>query len=419
MPATAERNSFRMMVPLRLAEGDLPADAEKPTAWIQVAREGEWIHDHYGTFSLTADDLANMVMRFTSGPRDVMVDYNHASFSYDPEHAKAAGWVKELEIRGTELWALVEWTPKAAQMIRDGEYRFISPELDYEVTSKESGEVLGTMLLAVGLVNRPFIEGMAPVELREGAAAELFVLSETVCRPKLSVPPTSGDLPAKQGAFKMNDDRIRELLKLAVDVAITDEHRTQAVVALETENTQLREAAAAAVAASEGQVLVPEAEHAELLQLREQTKGAVVLTADEARQLKEDAKAGREAKTTLELKEREELVDKAIRDRKVYPAERTDLLALAEGPGLAKVRKLIEARPVMEHLLNQEAGSGDGGIGLADREKVAKWIEDKAVTYRTDPHKLSEHQALQRAQTDARREFGEETYNAYKFGRAA
>ena len=64
-----------------------------------------------------------------------------------------------------ELWADVEWTETAAGYIRAGEFRYISPEWDMDYRSEKTDTKIGPALLAIGLVNRPFLSGMAPVEL--------------------------------------------------------------------------------------------------------------------------------------------------------------------------------------------------------------------------------------------------------------
>src|SRR3990167_4035441 len=115
---TMSKKAFRVMTPLALQD-EMPGADGGVSSWIQVARTGEWAHDVYGRFSLTKDDFANMLKVFeSSANREIMVDYNHASFSWDPHHAKAAGWARELEVRGDGLWARVAWTPHAADMIR-------------------------------------------------------------------------------------------------------------------------------------------------------------------------------------------------------------------------------------------------------------------------------------------------------------
>jgi len=86
---------------------------------------------------------------------DIQFDYEHQSdlTEKNGRPAPAAGWIKELESREDGIWGRVEWTPKAAAMIADKEYRYASPVFTFQ---KESGE-LGR-LESAGLVGRPNLE---------------------------------------------------------------------------------------------------------------------------------------------------------------------------------------------------------------------------------------------------------------------
>lgn len=82
---------------------------------------------------------------------DVAIDYDHqadyAEFNGQP--APAAGWIKELEARPDGIWGRVEWTPKAAEHIKNKEYRYISPSF-YRT---KAGVV--TCIYGAALTNRP------------------------------------------------------------------------------------------------------------------------------------------------------------------------------------------------------------------------------------------------------------------------
>lgn len=91
-----------------------------------------------------------------AGGTDLVVDYDHQSiFAAVPKvggTAPAAGWIKELEVRDNGLWGRVEWTERAAQAIKAGEYRYISPVY----THKKTGEL--TVLICAGLTNTPNLD---------------------------------------------------------------------------------------------------------------------------------------------------------------------------------------------------------------------------------------------------------------------
>jgi phage I-like protein len=75
-------------------------------------------------------------------------DYFHST--YNPmavgEAKKAAGQF-EPEIRPDGLWyTRIQWTPKAAQAIRDGEWPFISPAVIHDKDGVISGHLAGAVV---------------------------------------------------------------------------------------------------------------------------------------------------------------------------------------------------------------------------------------------------------------------------------
>lgn len=148
---------------------------------IAVAVPGSWVKgDH--SFSITKEDLADMVRNFEKRKNDMLViDYEHAS--EQPEIAKGgpipgAGWIHRLSLSGQDgrapsapsdaLTALVEWTPQAEQMLRTGQYRFFSPAIDWSAKDKESGDPQGATLTSGALTNHPFLEELPPIMLSDG-----------------------------------------------------------------------------------------------------------------------------------------------------------------------------------------------------------------------------------------------------------
>jgi len=96
--------------------------------------------------------------------------YDHLSDEpAKPVDGKAAGWVQDLQVRdgGQTMWCLPKWTRRAAELIANGEYRFVSPYFLVDYLDKASGQRIGPTLKAVAITNRPFLEGM---ETDPGAA---------------------------------------------------------------------------------------------------------------------------------------------------------------------------------------------------------------------------------------------------------
>lgn len=116
---------------------------------------GHWLMDQLA-FQLISDDAAKR-------ENDFHFDYEHQTMLSEEngQPAPAAGWFREFEyVKGEGLFALnVNWTPKAKEYIKNGEYRFVSPVFAYDL---ESGRVLNVQHAA--LTNDPALDGMKAVE---------------------------------------------------------------------------------------------------------------------------------------------------------------------------------------------------------------------------------------------------------------
>ena len=186
--------------------------ADVSQSWAQVLRAGHFVHPAYGEFDVTPDDLASMVANFQSGvrpkaPTRLVVDYDHGELT-----GRAAGWVTDLEVRagGTELWAQVEWTDEAAELIRRKEYQFTSAEFTSQYVDKETGESRGATLLAFAITNRPFVEGMQPLALSEQVSQAMS--DSRAAKPPAAAPVVdTGVKPRKENTM---EEQIRALLKL-------------------------------------------------------------------------------------------------------------------------------------------------------------------------------------------------------------
>lgn len=111
---------------------------------------------------------------FRSGGVDLVVDYEHQTaggVNSSPDgKAPAAGWIKDLRYEmGRGLVGMVEWTASATDLIRQKEYRYLSP---YMMVHKETRKV--TELLHAAITNNPAIAGME--EIAAKGRREGFVL---------------------------------------------------------------------------------------------------------------------------------------------------------------------------------------------------------------------------------------------------
>lgn len=188
----------------------------------------------------------------------VPVDYDHSFV--ESGDSTAAGWIVSMERRGTSLYEQVQWTPKAAQQIRDGEYKFYSAEFTSDWINEE-GSSEGFTVLAGALTNRPFLRGMTPVALSQQVVEE--VGKWTLSHADKLVP---GDAPARDETRREVADKTDTTEGLTFTVEIdgkeqeastfkveidgkAQELTAEQVVALHTAKAEADKATAAAEAA--------------------------------------------------------------------------------------------------------------------------------------------------------------------------
>lgn len=141
--------------------------------WHTIAVEGEWEGHWQGGFKVTEADIDRIVFNFDQLTNDGLVDYEHNSLNPFVDKAPAAGWIKSLlkkrdDLGNVSLRALIDWTPPAAEHIRNAEYRYLSPTIAFWTPDRVSGEDLGTSLHSVALTNRPFLDELPEVRLNSG-----------------------------------------------------------------------------------------------------------------------------------------------------------------------------------------------------------------------------------------------------------
>lgn len=154
------------MVHFRLQDfvGEVSTPEGKTKPDVQILRTGKFDHPIYGKFDITAPMLGEFKRNFDNRVRrqDISADFFH-----EPDDQPAAGWFRELYLKEqasvVELWGVVDWTPKATQMLTDKEVRYFSADFAFQWTDTELGVTYDNVLFGGGLVNRPFIKDMSPL----------------------------------------------------------------------------------------------------------------------------------------------------------------------------------------------------------------------------------------------------------------
>lgn len=203
---------------------------ENKSKRVQIAKIGAFNHIIYGKFSITAADLEEMKTNFEADVRKQKIDgrpvlpfdYSH----YDGD--KAAGWITALSIESGSLFAEVEWTPKAAEKIKNKEFRFVSPSIHSDYKDAETGKKYKIVLMGAALTNVPFLRDMEAIHLlSEGRRAAFNSLK------------LSGDNPdakIKQGSNMPDFKKILEELR-----DLSPEDRKKLSEAVEAESKKLSE----------------------------------------------------------------------------------------------------------------------------------------------------------------------------------
>jgi phage I-like protein len=124
-------------------------------------------------FAITKGTLADVVRNFRARKADTVIDYEHAS--EEPGVAAggpvpASGWLKAVEDAPDEngiLWGQAEFTPRAQEMVKGGEYKYLSPVINWGARNKVTGEQQGATLTSMALTNRPFLEALPAIAMTE------------------------------------------------------------------------------------------------------------------------------------------------------------------------------------------------------------------------------------------------------------
>ena len=151
--------------------GDVSAPGD--TTWNQLAVIGKWDGHWQGPFEITAKDLSQLEQSVTASAVEIPIDYGHATL-YDRE-APAAGWVKAAQLRDVNgqpaLFGQHAWNARAAAAIRAGEYRYLSPTIQWRSIDRVTGKMGGTALHSVALTNKPFLHELPEVRMNSIRAA--------------------------------------------------------------------------------------------------------------------------------------------------------------------------------------------------------------------------------------------------------
>lgn len=297
----------------------------------------------------------------TAAKTPIVIDYDHQTLHSEKngQQALAAGWIKSVEWRaGTGLFATVEWTAKAKGHIDAKEYLYISPVITYD----EAGLVTGVLLAA--LVNYPALTGMNAAVAQLAAQLsnpddqqELDMALLAALLAAIGLPANTTEAAALAHVATMQArPPVPTALSAALGLAATADEAaaTAAVTALKTKPI-------VPVALSAALGLAATADEAAALTAITTLKAGTDTTTQLVAQLQAEVNTLKSGTVDRSLNE---LLDKAIADKKITPISREQYAAIGR-TNFAQLSTLIAALPAIAGLDGQSGGKGAGDTNTA------------------------------------------------------
>lgn len=387
----------------------------KATSKIELIPTGKWNDSTYGDFSFDSNKLDEMIRNFplrAHGDEGIPITIGHPKFDEEGrrDELPAVGWikdlVKEVNNKGKEvLNAIVEWTAEGAKKIKEGAYKFISPEIDFEHKDSETGENKGMVLLTAALTNFPFFKELATVKLSESAMGQII---------------GSDHSPIETNELKGGESTIMARTKEELEKALAENPKLEPEGDEETKLLEEIKAEQAETVKAE-EVKAAEAkkkeEEEKALKLSEEAKGkTVTLSASEVKELQESARQGKEDHKKLianEVKTRvsELTFSESNKDGKILSSQADAVAEFALSLNEGQRSKFFEVLETFKSLGSLFAELGKGGeFTEADKTpegvspesyeidlKVKKLMsESKAKTYAEGLGILADEEAAER-----------------------
>lgn len=142
---------------IRLAD-----DGSLPTR-LKIFPEGRYRHPQ-GRLNFDENFHQKIVSSVNGRARKIspFIDTNH-------DRGEANGWIQNAEyVKGDGTYINVKWTPRGERLLRDGSYKYVSPDFaPFENPREGSNEKYELALNAVSLTNVPYLKDLPAVVLSE------------------------------------------------------------------------------------------------------------------------------------------------------------------------------------------------------------------------------------------------------------
>lgn len=145
---------------------------------IHLLQVGRYQNTKFGTLNIDIQMITKMKENFDSNVRgqEISLDYTHDN---DNGEKKAGAWIKDLFIRDNGLYATVEYTPVAREMIKNEEYKYVSAEFVFNYKT-QNDKSYDCVLFGGTFTNRPVLKGLDVLKLSETNINENNVLKMKV-----------------------------------------------------------------------------------------------------------------------------------------------------------------------------------------------------------------------------------------------
>ena len=339
----------------------ISADAEgNAPKTIELLRTGKWNTPWHGDFEITREDIQQFVLNAANGiglvEADPKIPLNYGHASYD----KAAGWIPTVYASedGEALLGDPEWTPAAVQAIKDGEWKYISPEFNPSSYPWEDPEeefhFVKNVITGAALTNIPLFKKLKPIQ------------ASRLPNSKVKADATGTSDNNKGDNMTLEEIRAKEVAELNDEQkAFLAEHKAE-LSDEELEKYGLKEAEKPAGDEEEK----PEPKQVEASAI----KG---ITAEELQQLRADAAAGREAQQKLAEKEARDFVAASVASGRIKSDQQEStvkMLLASKGEQRTQMEAFINGLPENKLITASEQGSGKGGdetpVELSEEEKA-------------------------------------------------
>ena len=187
---------------------------------------------------LTEENGNDVARLANAAQNDLVIDYEHQTLNKETngQPAPAAGWMNYFEFTPQGLFAGAKWTDKAAQMIADREYRYISAVFAYDT----KGYV--RKLYHAALTNFPALDGMN--EILAAASAQFLT--------PLNQKENSMDLVALLRQVFQTPAATEDEMKAALSALIEKQKQQSVALSAVFDELQTRDTKIAALTAESG-----------------------------------------------------------------------------------------------------------------------------------------------------------------------